>query len=130
MILALHPHFSILKAAALVGIGGGPEVVKSLPADSDNELAFDLRGLEDQLEEHRNAGRGIIVSYGLGEVNTGGFGGDLPKVAELCRKVGAWLHVDAAFGGFAAVVPQLQNLVEGMDLANSLTLDGECVRFR
>lgn len=33
--------------------------------------------------------------YGLGEVNTGGLGGDLEQVAELCEELGAWLHVDA-----------------------------------
>lgn len=123
-LLALHPHYSILKAAALVGIGAGPNVVHSLAACPDDELAVDLQDLKRQLAEHSNVGRGVIVSYGPGEVNTGGFGRDLPKVAELCNQYGAWLHVDAAFGGFAAVVPELRHLVQGMDLANSLTLDG------
>lgn len=40
-------------------------------------------------------GRGVIVCYGLGEVNTGGFGTGLVDVAKLCKENGAWLHVDA-----------------------------------
>ncbi|GFZ49126.1 hypothetical protein JCM24511_06876 [Saitozyma sp. JCM 24511] len=124
IILTLHPHFSILKAAALVGLGGGPRVVHALPSSAGDELAFDLPALKARLEEERAVGRGVIVCYGLGEVNTGGFGTGLVDVAKLCKENGAWLHVDAAFGGFAGIVPELKHLVEGMDLADSLTLDG------
>lgn len=95
IILALHPHFSILKAASLVGIGAGPKVVHSLPCAEDDELAFDIPHLKARLEQEKKIGRGVIVVYGLGEVNTGGIGGDLVQVSEVCREYGAWLHVDA-----------------------------------
>ncbi|RXK42241.1 hypothetical protein M231_00600 [Tremella mesenterica] len=124
IILGLHPHFSILKAAALVGIGAGPEVVQQLSSRQDDELAIDLEVLEKRLKEEREVGRGVIVTYGLGEVNTGGFGQGLPEVARICKRYDAWLHVDGAFGGFAGVVPELRHLVEGIDQADSLTLDG------
>lgn len=93
-VLALHPHYSILKAAALVGIGSGPDVVHSMPCREDNELAFDLVALEERLRAEKAIGRGVVLAYGLGEVNTGGFGRDLRKVAGLCKRYGAWLHVD------------------------------------
>ena len=51
--------------------------------------------LRDRLEKEKEIGRGVIVSYGLGEVNTGGIGSDLENVAEMCEELGAWLHVDA-----------------------------------
>ncbi|BEI81716.1 hypothetical protein CcaverHIS002_0208760 [Cutaneotrichosporon cavernicola] len=124
VVLGLHPHWSIKKAAALVGLGNGPSVFHSLPADPEDELEIDLSALRGRLLAERSIGRGVIVTYGLGEVNTGGFGRGLPKVAELCRHYGAWLHVDAAFGGFAGAVPELRHLVDGMDMADSLTLDG------
>jgi glutamate/tyrosine decarboxylase-like PLP-dependent enzyme len=95
IILALHPHYSILKAASLVGIGAGPRVVHTIPASQEDELAFDMAVLRDRLEKEKEVGRGVIVSYGLGEVNTGGTGSDLEEVAELCEELGAWLHVDA-----------------------------------
>ena len=135
-ILALHPHFSIVKAAALVGLGGGPKVVKTIRAASDDELTFDLDALKARLVEEKKVGRGVIVAYGLGEVNTGGFGRGLEEIAQMCKEYGAWLHVDAggfmrrdganqiAFGGFAAIVPELVHLTKGMDMADSLTLDG------
>lgn len=135
IVLSLHPHFSITKAASLVGIGGGPNVVHTLPSAHDDELAFDLDVLRNRLVEEKEVGRGVIVAYGLGEVNTGGFGRGLEEVAKMCRDYGAWLHVDAgtliacptlkvAFGGFAGAVPELRGLVKGMDMADSLTLDG------
>ena len=95
IVLSLHPHFSILKAASLVGIGAGPKVVQTLPRSEEDELAFDIRALKARLQEEKEVGRGVIVVYGLGEVNTGGFGGDLEEVAKVCEDHGAWLHVDA-----------------------------------
>lgn len=95
VILALHPHYSILKAAALVGIGAGPKSVRSVPASAEDELTFDLVALETALKLCTAEGRGVIVVHGLGEVNTGGFGGDLDKIAALCERYNAWLHVDA-----------------------------------
>ncbi|GMK55080.1 hypothetical protein CspeluHIS016_0201360 [Cutaneotrichosporon spelunceum] len=124
VVLGIHPHWSIKKAAALVGLGNGPTVFHSLPADPEDELDIDLPALRGRLVAERAVGRGVILTYGLGEVNTGGFGRRLPEVAELCRQHGAWLHVDAAFGGFAGAVPALRHLVKGMDMADSLTLDG------
>jgi len=95
VLLSLHPHFSIQKAASLVGLGAGPKVIHSIPAAADDELAFDLLALEARLAEEQKIGRGVIVCYGLGEVNTGGFGSGLDRVSELCKDFGAWLHVDA-----------------------------------
>ncbi len=91
----MYPHFSILKAGSLVGIGAGPNVIHTLPSAPDDELAFDLEALESRLAEEKKIGRGVIVAYGLGEVNTGGFGRGLPEVAAMCKEYGAWLHVDA-----------------------------------
>ncbi|KAL1409565.1 hypothetical protein Q8F55_003550 [Vanrija albida] len=122
VILAIEPHFSIRKAAALVGIGS-----RSFPpvkASASNPLAFDLDDLERLLNREEGDPTMSIVSYGLGEVNTGGFGRELRKVAELCKKYGAWLHVDGAFGGFANAVPEMRHLTDGIELADSLTLDG------
>lgn len=69
--------------------------MKSIPAAPNDELSLDLEVLEARLKEEQQVGRGVIVSYGLGEVNTGGLGTDLDKVAALCKSYGAWLHVDA-----------------------------------
>jgi len=60
-------------------------------------------------------------SYG----NKGAFTPDMPIIRKLCDKYGAWIHLDAAFGGFGVLHPDFENeLKEGMSLADSLTLDG------
>ncbi|WVF70091.1 hypothetical protein IAT40_004879 [Kwoniella sp. CBS 6097] len=124
IILSLHPHFSIQKAASLVGLGSSSRIIHSMPSQADDELAFDLDKLEERLKAEQEVGRGVIVVYGVGEVNTGGFGRGLGDVAGLCKRYGAWLHVDAAFGGFAGLMPELAEYTKDMDKADSLTLDG------
>jgi glutamate/tyrosine decarboxylase-like PLP-dependent enzyme len=84
-----------MKAASLVGLGSGPATIQPLLWKANDETAIDVVALRCRLEEEQKIGRGVIVVYGLGEVNTGGFGGDLDGVAELCEQYGAWLHVDA-----------------------------------
>lgn len=90
--LALHPHFSIVKACSLVGLG---RKIVTIPPTPENELAFDLNALKTQFTKDKKEGKGSIVVIGLGEVNTGGFPGNLTQVAELCKEYGTWLHVDA-----------------------------------
>jgi glutamate/tyrosine decarboxylase-like PLP-dependent enzyme len=69
--------------------------MQTILAASDDELAFDMDKLEERLKNEQETGRGVIVVYGVGEVNTGGFGRGLDDVATLCTRYGAWLHVDA-----------------------------------
>jgi glutamate/tyrosine decarboxylase-like PLP-dependent enzyme len=69
--------------------------MQAMPATLEDELAFDLDKLEERLRAEKEIGRGVIVVYGVGEVNTGGFGRGLGDVAALCKQYSAWLHVDA-----------------------------------
>jgi glutamate/tyrosine decarboxylase-like PLP-dependent enzyme len=64
-----------------------------------------------------------IVCAQAGEVNTGAFD-PLPEIAATAREAGAWLHVDGAFGLWAAASPALAHLVEGAELADSWATDG------
>lgn len=70
-------------------------MIQNLAPSASDEIAIDVEALKSRLQEERKIGRGVIVAYGLGEVNTGGFGGDLLGVAQACIDSGAWLHVDA-----------------------------------
>jgi aromatic-L-amino-acid decarboxylase len=47
----------------------------------------------------------------------------VPAVAEICRREGLWLHVDAAYGGSAAIVPELRHVLDGCDQADSLVVN-------
>jgi glutamate/tyrosine decarboxylase-like PLP-dependent enzyme len=81
----------------------------------------DLGGMERALEELEGAPAIVIAS--AGEVNAGDFD-PLGEMADLAERHGAWLHVDGAFGLFAALSPRTRHLVEGIERADSVIADG------
>jgi glutamate/tyrosine decarboxylase-like PLP-dependent enzyme len=106
-------HATIDRALRLLGLGA-PELVA---ADAEGRLVAD--SLRDALGAE---GGPTIVCAQAGEVNTGAFD-PLPEIADLCNTAGAWLHVDGAFGIWAAVSPRLRHLVAGLERADSWTTD-------
>ncbi|HEU5288590.1 MAG TPA: pyridoxal-dependent decarboxylase [Candidatus Limnocylindria bacterium] len=110
-------HVSATKALAMLGIGR--ETVRRLSRDDVGRL--DVRALEDALKAL--GGAPAIVVANAGEVNAGDFD-PIERMAELCDRYGAWLHVDGAFGLFAAVSPRTRPLVAGIGRAHSAISDG------
>ncbi|MBV8990225.1 MAG: aspartate aminotransferase family protein [Solirubrobacterales bacterium] len=110
-------HASALKALSELGIGRAQ--VQTLTADPTGRL--DLRALEAALSDRRT-GPAILIAT-AGEVNAGAFD-PIADMADLAKTHGAWLHVDAAFGLFAAVSPSTQRLVHGTERARSVSVDG------
>jgi glutamate/tyrosine decarboxylase-like PLP-dependent enzyme len=104
-------HVTVDRALRLLGLGT-PTVVA---ADSEGRL------VPDALREALGDGPTIVCAQ-AGEVNTGAFD-PLPEIADLAEQAGAWLHVDGAFGIWAAVSPRLNHLVAGLERADSWTTD-------
>jgi glutamate/tyrosine decarboxylase-like PLP-dependent enzyme len=104
-------HVTVDRALRLLGLGA-PTVVA---ADDQGRL------LVDPLREALGEGPTIVCAQ-AGEVNTGAFD-PLPEIADACDEAGAWLHVDGAFGLWAAVAPRRRQLVEGIERADSWTTD-------
>jgi glutamate/tyrosine decarboxylase-like PLP-dependent enzyme len=107
-------HVTITRALRLLGIGAAQEVV--LPADGEARMRTER--LADALDETVPT----IVCAQAGEVNTGAFD-DLRTIVELAGRSGAWVHVDGAFGLWAAASPALAHLVAGHDRADSWATD-------
>ncbi len=117
-VLGGSPHASISKALSMLGMGRQTlEVLPYLPG----RMAVDPEALQKRLAALN--GTPAIVVASAGEVNTGDFD-DLEMLAQLCQKYGAWLHVDGAFGLFAACDPAHAHLLRGLDAADSIISDG------
>ena len=112
-------HSSVLRAARLIGFR--PEQVRSLPTDDRYRLS--LEALRAAVAEDELAGRRpLILAANAGTTNTGSVD-PLPALAGFCRERGLWLHVDAAYGGFAALTLRGRQLLAGLEQADSVTLD-------
>ncbi|QDT02594.1 L-2,4-diaminobutyrate decarboxylase [Rubripirellula lacrimiformis] len=118
-VLCGTPHSSVSKALAMLGIGrDNLERIATLPGRE----AVDVEAMRKRLIEIRGSGEACLVVGNAGTVNSVDYD-DLNTLADLCKEFTAWFHVDAAFGGFAACVPETQSLVAGMDRADSITID-------
>jgi glutamate/tyrosine decarboxylase-like PLP-dependent enzyme len=110
-------HATIDRAIRLLGLGEG--AIDVVPADGNG--AMDPGALEDALAS--GSDRPTIVCAQAGNVNTGACD-DLKRIGAAARALRAWLHVDGAFGLWAAASPRTYPLVEGLELADSWACDG------
>ncbi|MBK3525566.1 pyridoxal-dependent decarboxylase, partial [Streptomyces sp. MBT70] len=117
-VLSGSPHSSVAKAMSVLGLGRDRlRRVSLLPGGRE---AVDVAALEAALAER--AGRPVIVVANAGTVNTVDFD-DLRAIAALRERYDFWLHVDGAFGAFAALSPRYAALVDGLDAADSVCVD-------
>ncbi len=110
-------HASDTKCLALLGIGR--QNIQVLARDATGRL--DVDRLDSALRAQ--AGKPAILIAVAGEVNAGEFD-PIDVMADLAHRHGAWLHVDGAFGLFAALPDRTKALVRGVERADSVTADG------
>lgn len=110
-------HASSVKCLAMLGLGRSS--VTRFARDATGRL--DVEGLRDALR--RLDGAPAILIANAGEVNAGDFD-PIATMAELAEEHDAWLHVDGAFGLFARLTPRVAHLAEGVERADSVTVDG------
>ncbi len=108
-------HVTLDRALRLLGIGSVS--IDAVAADTQGRMRADE--LAAALE--RSDGPTVVCAK-AGEVNTGSID-PLVEIAELSRAAGAWLHVDGAFGLWASASPELRQLVDGSDRADSWATD-------
>src|SRR4029077_4081406 len=112
-------HTWIQKAADLGGLG--TESIRWIP--TDGKLRMDVTALRRQIEADAAAGDVPCLVVGTaGSVSTGAVD-PLPEIGALCREHGVWFHVDGAYGGFAAAVPEAPDDLRGLSQADSVAVD-------
>lgn len=112
-------HFSVHKAAALLGLGH--DAVVSIPCDEFFRL--DAEALEQELESAR--GQGLVPMAVVATAGTTDFGSidPLERIGRISGEAGMWMHVDAAYGCGLLVSRRHRHLLDGVERADSVTVD-------
>jgi glutamate/tyrosine decarboxylase-like PLP-dependent enzyme len=108
-------HGTIDRALRFLGVGGAAIV----PVDSDDQGRMRTAALRRALDQ---ASGPAIVCAQVGNVNSGAVD-PVGEICEVAHQHGAWVHVDGAFGMWAAASPRLRPLVAGVELADSWATD-------
>jgi len=112
-------HTWIHKAADSSGLGNAS--IRWIAVDKKSRM--DVKALRRQIEADVTAGDVPCLVVGTaGSVSTGAVD-PLSEIAELCREYRAWFHVDGAYGGFAACVPDAPMDIHGLSQADSVAVD-------
>jgi glutamate/tyrosine decarboxylase-like PLP-dependent enzyme len=107
-----HAHATVLKAVALLGMG--KDNIEWVECDSQGRIIPEAIPTLDER---------TILLLQAGNVNSGAFD-DFANICQRARGSGAWIHVDGAFGLWAAAADKLKHLTQGMEMADSWSVDG------
>ncbi|MGD8894429.1 MAG: pyridoxal-dependent decarboxylase [Acidobacteriota bacterium] len=112
-------HSSIEKAAIVLGVG--QEGCRKIPVDEGYRMDSDA--LARAVSEDRAAGwTPFAVAATVGTTSTTSVD-PVPAIADICEREGLWLHVDAAYGGTAAILPECRHVLDGCERADSLVVN-------
>jgi glutamate/tyrosine decarboxylase-like PLP-dependent enzyme len=111
-------HGSIERAARLLGLG--IQAIVDIPTDSDGRILADA--LDQALRDQSQSAPAIVLMQ-AGDFHTGAFD-DFRTLIPIAHQHGAWVHVDGAFGLWAAASPKYRDCTEGVSAADSWAVDG------
>jgi glutamate/tyrosine decarboxylase-like PLP-dependent enzyme len=117
--LSEQAHHSILKAIRIAGLSEAP--IRYIPLDE--KLRLSANELEKTILEDKEKGLiPFFINASFGTTNTGSID-PIDSIAAIAKKHKLWFHVDAAYGGFFKLVKELSSKFEGIQKADSITLD-------
>ncbi|MGD0176440.1 MAG: aminotransferase class V-fold PLP-dependent enzyme [Candidatus Bathyarchaeia archaeon] len=112
-------HSSIEKAAIVLCLG--QDGIRKIP--TDEVFRMDIHALETAVKSDLDGGiRPVCVIATIGTTSTTSVD-PVNEIAQLCKKYGIWLHVDAAYGGAAAILPEMRTHFVGWDNADSIIIN-------
>jgi glutamate/tyrosine decarboxylase-like PLP-dependent enzyme len=116
---SVEGHSCLRKAVELLGIGNA----NLRTIDVDDDFRIDVAALEAAIKDDVAAGyRPLAVAASAGTVNSGAID-PLVEVSAVCRRHGAWFHVDGAYGALAILSSRRSQELAGLSLADSLAVD-------
>ncbi|MBR9982809.1 MAG: putative pyridoxal-dependent aspartate 1-decarboxylase [Desulfatitalea sp.] len=114
-------HYSIRKASGVLGIGNSAVI----PIAVDRNNRMDIHTLRNTLEElRRDPETAVLAVIGIAGTTETGSVDPLCAISDLCREHGIHFHVDAAWGGPVLLSQQYAGLLDGIERADSVTIDG------
>jgi L-2,4-diaminobutyrate decarboxylase len=112
-------HFSVQKAAVLLGLA--PEAVITVPTDADRRMCPEALAAEiERCQRARTPVMAVVATAGTTDFGTID---PLPRIAEICAAAGLRWHVDAAYGCGLLVSRTRRHLLDGIERADSVTVD-------
>ncbi|MFN2533373.1 MAG: aspartate aminotransferase family protein [Pyrinomonadaceae bacterium] len=112
-------HSSIVKAAITLGVGE----TNVNRIDSDDLFRMDLNSLKLAIQQDRSAGYMPLAVVATVGTTSAAAVDPIPEIVAFCKQERIWLHVDAAYGGAAALLPKARHLMEGVVNADSVVVN-------
>ena len=117
--ISAEGHHSFLKAARLCGLG--TDALREIAAN--DQLQMDVPALLSRIRKDRRAGFAPFMIVATGGTTNAGVVDPLSQIAQVASAEKLWCHVDAAWGGAAALSPSLRPVLDGIEGADSITFD-------
>ncbi|HTU34933.1 MAG TPA: aminotransferase class V-fold PLP-dependent enzyme [Candidatus Acidoferrum sp.] len=117
--VSAESHHSFHKAARLCGLGSN--AVREVPVD--DKLSMQSAALEAAIRDDRKNGYAPFLVVGTAGTTNAGAVDPLQRIAAVAARENLWFHADAAWGGAVALVPEMRPLLDGIERADSITID-------
>lgn len=114
-----HAHSSVDKGA--LAIGTGLDNIRHVPSDSGYRMRPDA--LEQMIQEDLAAGKTPFCVVATAGTTSAASIDPIPEIAAIAKRHNLWLHVDAAYAGTAAILPEFRYVLNGVELADSLVVN-------
>lgn len=119
VICSENAHFSVQKNMAMMGMGF--QSVVTVPVDENARM--DMDALEKTMAHLQCEGKIVACVVATAGTTDAGAIDPLKKVREITNKYGAWMHIDAAWGGALILSNDHRDMLDGIELSDSITLD-------
>ncbi|WLF84864.1 aspartate aminotransferase family protein [Moraxella sp. ZY210820] len=119
VICSENAHFSVQKNMAMMGMGF--QSVVTVPVNDNAQM--DMDALAKTMQHLKDEGKIVACVVATAGTTDAGAIDDLKKVRELTNQYGAWMHIDAAWGGALILSNEFRAMLDGIELSDSVTLD-------